>query len=48
VNPDDAAAIADAVVEALAAPAPDPSAVAHLTIPAAADRILARLAPLLR
>jgi glycosyltransferase involved in cell wall biosynthesis len=48
VNPDDVAAIADAVVEALAAPAPDPSVVAALTIPAAADRILTRLAPLLR
>lgn len=48
VNPDDAAAIADAVVEALAAPAPDPTVVAGLTIAAATDRILTRLAPLLR
>ncbi len=33
---------------ALDGPAPDPRAVAHLTIPAAADRIMASLAPLLR
>jgi glycosyltransferase involved in cell wall biosynthesis len=48
VSPDDPAGIVGAVVEALAAPAPDPSVVAGLTIPAAAERILARLAPLLR
>jgi glycosyltransferase involved in cell wall biosynthesis len=48
VSPDDTVAIADAVVEAMAAPRPEPSVVAGLTISAAADRILARLAPLLR
>ncbi len=48
VGPDDSAAIAAAVVEALAVPGPDPSVVSGLTIPAAAARVLARLAPLLR
>ncbi|MEO7986244.1 MAG: glycosyltransferase [Gemmatimonadales bacterium] len=45
---DDDVALASAIVAALDGPAPDPRAVAHLTIPAAADRIMASLAPLLR
>ena len=48
VSPDDPATIAEAVAAALAGPAPDPAAVAHLTIPEAARRLLARLSPLLR
>jgi glycosyltransferase involved in cell wall biosynthesis len=48
VSADDAAATASAVTEVLTDTGPDPSAVAGLTIPAAAARILARLGPLLR
>ncbi|HEY8257489.1 MAG TPA: glycosyltransferase [Gemmatimonadales bacterium] len=48
VAPDDPAAIARAVEEALESPAPNPSAVKDLTIPAAAARILSRLSPMLR
>lgn len=48
VPPDDPAAIAAAVEAALAGPRPDPGVVAHLTISAAAARMLARLLPLLR
>lgn len=45
---DDDAALASAIEAALAGPPPDPGAVAHLTIPAAAGRILTSLAPMLR
>jgi glycosyltransferase involved in cell wall biosynthesis len=48
VSPDDSVAIAEAVISTLAAPAADPAAVKDLTIPAAADRLLARLSPMLR
>lgn len=48
VPPDDPAAMARAVEEALEGPPPDPSAVKDLTIPAAAARILSRLSPMLR
>lgn len=45
---DDDAALASGIVAALDGPAPDPDAVAHLTIQVAAGRILASLAPMLR
>ena len=48
VPPDDPAAIAEAVSRALTGRAPDPSAVADLTIPAAAGRLMARLTAMLR
>jgi glycosyltransferase involved in cell wall biosynthesis len=46
--PDDPAALGAAITAALAGPAPDPALVAGLTIPAAAERFLAYLQPLLR
>ncbi len=45
---DDDAALASAIEAALDGPGGDPGAVANLTIPAAADRILASLSPMLR
>jgi glycosyltransferase involved in cell wall biosynthesis len=46
--PDDPSALAEAVTAALGAPPPDPALVGTLTIPAAAQRFLARLGPLRR
>lgn len=48
VPPDDPAAVAAAAGAALADPRPDPAAVSHLMIPAAADRFLAGLSLVLR
>jgi glycosyltransferase involved in cell wall biosynthesis len=48
VPPDDPSAIAEAVLAALAGPRPDSGAMANLTIPAAAGRLVARLSPMLR
>ena len=45
---DDDAALAGAVEAAFGGPDPDPRSVADLTIPAAADRILTSLSPMLR
>jgi glycosyltransferase involved in cell wall biosynthesis len=48
VPPDDDAALVEAIRNALTDPPPDPAAVHQLSIPAAADRFLASLGPLLR
>jgi glycosyltransferase involved in cell wall biosynthesis len=48
VPPDDPPAIAEAVARALDGQPPAPSAVDHLTIPAAARRLMARLTAMLR
>jgi glycosyltransferase involved in cell wall biosynthesis len=48
VSPDDPAALAAAIAEALRSPPDDPASVRELSIPAAASRFLASLQPFLR